>query len=131
MATYVEMLGVLMETTTCCTCGVRFAAPQTFLQKRLEKGDNFYCPNGHVLHFGESTVDELRRKLAATVARADQQSAEIRELRNSRNALKGHVTRVKKRVANGVCPCCKRHFANLERHMHDKHRDFATTQAES
>lgn len=31
---------------------------------------------------------------------------------------------MKNRVANGVCPCCNRHFENLERHMKGQHPDF-------
>ncbi len=35
------------------------------------------------------------------------------------------MTKVKKRAANGVCPCCNRTFSDLARHMKAKHPDFA------
>ena len=40
-------------------------------------------------------------------------------------AYKGHLTRVKRRVGNGVCPCCNRTFKNLADHMTTKHPDYA------
>lgn len=39
-------------------------------------------------------------------------------------AARGQVTRLKRRAANGVCPCCTRTFADLKRHMANQHPDF-------
>lgn len=39
-------------------------------------------------------------------------------------AFKGVVTKLKKRAANGVCPCCNRTFVDLARHMAGKHPTF-------
>lgn len=41
-----------------------------------------------------------------------------------RRAQKGQNTRLKKRIAAGVCPCCNRSFANLREHMAGQHPDF-------
>ena len=38
--------------------------------------------------------------------------------------MKGQVTRIKKRVANGVCPCCNRTFKDLAAHMSTQHPDY-------
>lgn len=44
--------------------------------------------------------------------------------RRAHAATKGQLTKTKKRIANGVCPCCNRSFANLERHMAGQHPDY-------
>lgn len=31
---------------------------------------------------------------------------------------------IKKRVQGGACPCCNRHFVQLERHMATKHPEI-------
>ena len=41
---------------------------------------------------------------------------------------RGKLRAQSERIKNGVCPCCKRHFTNLERHMHTKHPEFAATE---
>jgi hypothetical protein len=33
---------------------------------------------------------------------------------------------MKKRAVAGVCPCCNRHFRELERHMASKHPKYAS-----
>ena len=43
----------------------------------------------------------------------------------SRAALKGQVTKIKRRVGKGICPCCRRNFANLRDHMEDEHPDWS------
>jgi hypothetical protein len=40
------------------------------------------------------------------------------------SATRGVVTRIRNRVANGVCPCCNRTFADLHRHMASQHPEF-------
>jgi hypothetical protein len=121
-----------IETTTtlrpvwCCSCGVVFGMPKELYRQRKADGDWFWCPNGHQQHYTEREEDRLRRLLdnAETRARAcaDQKDAAER----SNRALRGVVTRTKRRVADGVCPAgCRRHFSNLERHMATQHPDYA------
>jgi hypothetical protein len=112
-------------------CGIHFAVPLEFDKRNFERGNCFYCPNGHKLYYGEGEADRLRKELAqekkfkewaqqdAKIARKNRERAE-RQL----SATKGVVTKIKKRVGNGVCPCCKRSFTNLRRHMHTKHPDY-------
>jgi chemotaxis response regulator CheB len=40
------------------------------------------------------------------------------------SATRAQLTKTKKRVANGVCPCCNRTFKQLARHMKAKHPEF-------
>jgi len=68
----------------------------------------------------------VRAKRPAGSARNRQRErAERTERRLS--AQKGVTTRIKNRVANGVCPCCKRSFTDLRRHMETKHPKYAET----
>jgi len=44
-------------------------------------------------------------------------------------AAKGQLTKTKRRVANGVCPCCNRTFADLSAHMHGQHPEYGEVPA--
>lgn len=116
-----------LETLQCGECGVLFAVPQGFLVERRETGKSWYCPNGHGRVFRESDVDRLKRQLDSANALArhycDQQEAAER----SNVALRGHITRHKKRAAAGVCPVtgCKRHFKNVQAHIERQHPGYA------
>lgn len=115
-----------LETTTCGVCGIPFAAPVELLAwSRKKPHRTFYCPAGHDLHFpGKTEEERLRERLeserrysANVVARLDQTEASL-------SATKGVVTKLKKRAANGVCPCCNRSFSKLHEHMKTKHPEF-------
>jgi hypothetical protein len=54
--------------------------------------------------------------------------AAIDRERKSHAATKGHLTRTKKRAASGVCPCCRRSFKQLRRHMQNKHPVYLAEQ---
>jgi hypothetical protein len=108
---------------TVCTCGVLFAVPEKLLDQRRYDGESFYCPHGHSLSFkGERTTQEA--KLRRANERNAQLTAENDQLDASRRAYKGQATRLRKRAAGGVCPCCNRTFKELGRHMKDQHPDF-------
>lgn len=36
---------------------------------------------------------------------------------------KGQLTKLRNRIANGVCPWCQRSFANVARHVEHQHPD--------
>lgn len=121
-------------TETCFSCGVLFAMTEDMRNRRLEDKKNFYCPNGHSQHYlGKTEAEKLAEKLAATEKQLEyartarkswQDQAEAAERR--RVAQLGANTKLRKRVANGVCPCCKRSFADLHRHMTGQHPDFVS-----
>jgi hypothetical protein len=50
--------------------------------------------------------------------------AEATRFRKSRDGIKGALIKQKKRVGNGACPCCKRTFSALARHIKTQHPDF-------
>lgn len=115
----------------CYKCGVPFGLSLELYNRRCDDGESFWCPNGHSQHFTESNVQRLER-----ILKSERSSKEYWQRESTReaqerikaerrlSATQGVVTRIKKRVANGVCPCCKRHFVNLEKHMHGQHPDY-------
>jgi hypothetical protein len=110
---------------TCAMCGIVFAVPHHWEEKRRADHARFYCPNGHVLVFnGKTDADRLREELkwAKEDARRQRDAALKAEL--SLRGTRGALTRVKNRVKNGVCPCCNRSFRELERHMATKHPEW-------
>lgn len=120
---------------TCCNCNAPFAMSDTVYRVALERREKFlfYCPNGHGQSYlsGESEADKLRRERDRLIQdrawyedelRAERAARETAEKRVS--AAKGQITKLKKRAAAGVCPCCNRTFANLQRHMHAQHPTF-------
>lgn len=123
----------MMEVLTCYKCGIEFGMPHGFIGNRREDQAHFWCPNGHRQAFVESAADQLRRerdRLAQRIAERDDALAFERSLRQQEQrrsaAYRGQVTRLKKRAKAGLCPCCNRHFENLERHMATKHAGMST-----
>lgn len=131
----VLQVAVVMESLTCGECGMDFAVPQAWLQKRVAgEGGNrsFYCPNGHRRHFvGKTEEEKLREELARKDA-ALQREREQREVaERSARAQQAQATRarnenkrIRERVGRGVCPCCNRTFQQLARHMMTKHPEY-------
>lgn len=119
----------------CCDCGIQWAAPQAYVQKRRADGAFFYCPNGHKQHYTETEVMRLEKALAREKQLrewAEQNERAAREgvatARKAEAIARGKLRAQSERVKNGVCPCCKRHFTNLERHMHTKHPEFGNAE---
>lgn len=120
----------------CCGCGIVFAMPGDFMEQCRgnpgPQGKKFYCPNGHAQWYtGKTEAQKLREQLATVEQRAasrlaqlDQERASHQSTRNQLRSTKGVVTRTKRRVAHGVCPCCNRTFADVARHMVSKHPDY-------
>ncbi|HXF63047.1 MAG TPA: hypothetical protein VNK95_15590 [Caldilineaceae bacterium] len=120
-----------LESVTCAQCGIVFGLQDAFLAMLRETGAGFCCPNGHSLRFGESTVDRLKKELAAAKRQSQQyerwyraEQADHQHTRNRLRAVKGQLTKTRKRVAHGVCPCCNRYFKDLARHMAGQHPEF-------
>jgi len=123
---------IQMSFHECWVCGMPFAITEGFQYAAERKHLTFHCPNGCRLSFGESEADKLKKQLARERAKHDQTKARAEENwaayeaeQRSKAAVSGHLTRVKKRVQNGVCPCCNRHFKDVQRHMASKHPEYA------
>lgn len=118
----------------CCRsdCNVLFGLNADYDEAKRRDHSSFYCPNGHSQHFpGESKEERLRRELHNTTLekeRAERNARVERERREaverSEAATRGYLTRIKNRVAAGVCPCCTRSFKQLARHMASQHPEY-------
>jgi hypothetical protein len=117
----------------CCKCGTLFAVPDQVDEELIRTGRQFYCPNGHSQSYTESTEEKLRKAedaLARERARSDQLKADRDAADRRASAARGQVTKIRNRVARGVCPCCNRTFADLAAHMLTKHPDYAPEASE-
>lgn len=123
-----------LTTEVCCACGCLFAMPTDMQQRRVEDHKSFYCPNGHPQQYtGEREAQRLQRELNAAIqsrdaARSSRDYAqkEADHFRKARDGMKGQLVLTKKRISNGVCPCCNRTFKDLAQHMENKHPNYAT-----
>lgn len=112
---------------TCPTCHVLHGIPLSLRQRALDNpGKSVYCPNGHSWYFtGKSEADRLREQLNAVRSDANHQRERRQRLERRLIAAKGQQTRLRRRIAAGVCPCCKRTFQDLARHMAGQHPTYA------
>lgn len=120
----------------CPSCGVIFALSQELDERRRDDGATIYCPNGHKMSYDSREEKERERIEAerdAAQRRADRERqwrhrAEEREAhqRRSAAAYRGHLTRMRNRVRNGVCPKggCKRSFTDLAEHIRTEHPEM-------
>lgn len=124
----------------CGQCDQRFCVPDETYRHLKASSQTWYCPFGHQRHFpqGESQETILRRerdRLKQEAARLQESINSQREQREAAerraSAARGQVTRLKNRAANGVCPCCNRTFANLQRHMATKHAGFIAEEVQA
>jgi hypothetical protein len=106
-------------------CGVVFALEHTYKRKLVEGGITFYCPNGHRIRYGESEIERLKKFLESERYAHERTRDRLKREEHAHRGTRGVVTRIKNRIAHGVCPCCKRTFADVARHMKTKHPDFA------
>lgn len=120
------------ETLTCGECGVVFAVLQNYVRGLRRSHATWYCPNGHSRWFPEkSDVEVLKEQLAEkdrfienAKKRREWAEEDAKRARRSASAYKGKLTHVKSRVASGTCPCCKKSFKVLAKHMAAKHPDY-------
>ncbi len=118
---------------SCGECGTKFAITKALDSALTSKGGDIWCPRGHLLTYGEGEKSKLKRQLANKQAALDGVKRDLDDERDRhahtearRRAAKGQLTKTKKRIANGVCPCCNRTFKDLAAHMTTKHPDYAT-----
>lgn len=111
-----------------CWCSIEYAIPRSL--HRTSKEDHstvVFCPLGHrwvSKEHEKKASQNLREELDRERRRHNCTAERLRHTEAQRRAEKAAKTRLKNRVANGVCPCCKRTFANLAKHMESKHPDY-------
>lgn len=113
-----------LEATSCCVCGIEFGVPPYFIVDKRDKGGTLYCPNGHSLGWSQSEADKLRQQLQKEKDAVEWQRAWASRLEKDLQSQKGQITKLKKRIVNGVYPCCHRSFSVLAQHMRRKHPDY-------
>lgn len=124
---------VTLESVPCYLCGVTFGLEANYQAELVRSHRGFYCPNGHEQFYTSKTeAERLRDELAREKHRLEQAQATVTDYRGriiARDrtivAVRGHFTRIKKRIAAGVCPCCKRSFQNVAQHMKGQHPTYA------
>ncbi len=98
-------------------------------------GKTFYCMWGHPQYYlktpVETELDRIRRerdRLKQDAARLEADVAYQRREREASDrrvsAAKGQITKLKKRSAEGRCPCCNHVFVDLLSHMKSKHAEY-------
>jgi len=137
MTTTLRFTGEL--TVTSCWCGIHLAIPDSLYREARQNGTGVYCPLGHTFVWKETEADRLKRELESlrsvlSVARSSASTArEQRDAEKRRNAAyRGWITRLRNRIANGVCPVsdCHRHFDNVQAHIATVHPDWAAEHPE-
>lgn len=134
--TYTISIGLVAF--TCDKCGATFGVPSIYYrrwQEGAEPGKVVHCCCcGMQWTCSETDKTKLERQLAAERAQHDQTRAsrdEWRRMERERarqlSATKGVVTRTKRRISHGVCPCCTRTFQNLREHMRNQHPTYQAT----
>lgn len=128
---FLEVGATVLVVTDCADCGVIFAITDDYEERRREDGKGFYCPNGHSLSYLETETDRLRKaldqeKLHHQWTRESRERAvkDAKVADYQRRAAKGQLTKAKKRAAAGLCPCCRRSFANVQAHVAGQHPDY-------
>lgn len=127
-------------TITTCWCGIAMALPaDLYRHAQNHKGFAVHCPLGHTWVFTE-TETERQRKRAESLERQLRMSREATQWERdqrlagerSNAAYRGHLTRLRNKIANGVCPVadCRRHFDDVQAHIATKHPAWAAEHPE-
>lgn len=109
-----------------CWCGMPHAVPVALVNEQRRQHDDgdtvtgIYCPLGHVwVPSGEPKIKAARVRIAEL-------EASLLATRDQLDTANTEMAKHRKRTANGVCPCCKRSFVQLARHMKSQHPDYAS-----
>lgn len=109
----------------CSSCGVAYAISDAYDDRRREDHATFWCPNGHGQSYSQKTEAEKQRERADRLQQQlKRRESDLQSERNSHRSTRGELTKVKKRVSHGVCPCCNRTFKQVDAHMKRMHPEF-------
>ncbi len=118
---------VELETEECCECGITYAMPASFRQRRLRLKDNFYCPAGHPQQYMGKTYEQELREAQAHARDLSIDNTRLADdnmnLATKNTGLRRRNIDLRKRAKNGTCGFCKRTFANVQRHVEKQHPD--------
>ena len=113
----------------CSVCALDYACDKVYMDHRkfapkTAKDRDWYCPNGHGQEFTASAHERERKRRLEAEAREKSALAALESAKRSAAAYKGHVTRLSKKVREGVCPACEQTFPALQQHMQEEHPDW-------
>jgi hypothetical protein len=108
-------------------CGHTIVMSPEHYEACRESGRSWYCTVcGKSRCFtGETELQKLRRERDAAKQREETIRANLEDTKRRLSAQFGENTKLRKRIKNGVCPCCTRSFTNLRRHLQTKHPEYA------
>jgi len=116
-------------------CGMEISVPLSQWEHWKKSEEDFWCPrcgDRRVYKKGKTREKETIERLEREAKRMEQERNYARSLaeaeRRSHIATRGHLTRQKKRAAAGTCPCCKRTFNALSRHIQEQHPEYVEAQ---
>lgn len=126
-------LSTTLVSISCGNCGGVYAIGERYHQKAREEGTAWNCPYCRIgwgfTNRGENA--ELKRKLAQAQTTIEHKEADMQHVRQQRDhaeysarTLRGVVTKTKKRIGRGICPCCNRTFSQLADHMQSQHPEY-------
>lgn len=122
-----------MYIVNCGECGGVYGILEQVREQKHRDGACWACPYCRTRwgYSGKGENARLKRELKQKQRALDIQrkrtewaKEEARHNERRRRAEKAAKTRIKNRIANGVCPCCNRTFKQLAAHMKNKHPDF-------
>lgn len=115
----------------CGECGIQFAMDEAKYVRCKEKGEGWYCPNGHSRIFTKSENSKLQDRIKDLETHADYMRqakenlhSQLTDQKRKTIAEKAAKTRIKNRIKHGVCPCCNRTFKQLAEHMKTQHPEY-------
>lgn len=120
-------LSVKLEKVDCPSCNALYALSCDYIDRRRKDGKGWQCPycsSGTSFH-GNDEISRLKKQISEEQAIKNRLLADANVLRGEVLAAKTAAEKLKKRAANGVCPCCTRTFANVADHIKTKHPGFA------
>jgi len=112
-----------LTTVDCGVCGGTYAINERYRKQKAQEGGGWHCPYCECSwgFFDDYENAKLRRQLEQERKRKEWAQQEAKNAENKRRAAVGQVTKIKRRVSKGVCPCCNRTFKDLAAHMETKH----------
>ena len=113
-----------IEGLTCGDCGIAFGLSATLHAKVKQTGRRFYCPNGHCISYNTTENERLKQEIERQKRMVEQNQRLYESERASHASTKGQVTKLRRRAAAALCPCCSRSFVQLRRHLASKHPDY-------
>lgn len=126
-----DFVTVSLTRIECCNCHTIFAMTTDMEKQRRNDKLLFYCPAGHSQYFpGRTEADRLKSQLSLAENNATYHRERAAHLEHSRNATKGAMTKLKKRINAGVCPHCSRSFKSLRDHIAHMHPDAVNAKAD-